>query len=444
MTAHINRRGFLKTSACAAGALATGFTSAPAIARVQNANELVTLGFIGTGRMGLANIGYQLKTGKTRIAAVCDVYKPNLQKAVEKTNGEAEAYRDFRKILDRKDIDAVIISTPDHWHALQTTLACEAGKDVFVEKPMSTSIAESRRMIEVAQRTGKVIQVGTMQRSAKHFQRAVEIVKSGVLGKISFVRCWNMGNAFPVGIGNPPDSDPPADLDWDLWLGPAPERRFNWNRFGVGDRWSTFRYFWDYAGGMLTDWGIHLMDIVLWAMNTYAPKYISSAGGKYFVQDNRDTPDTLQVTYEFEDWTMTYTNQACNAHGIDNRGYGIQFYGTDATFFVDRQGYELIPEYSKDGIESLPKTSPLSGSAATQGNLEHAENFLKCIKTRQKPICHVEEGHASGIVPHLGNIALRSNSRLKWDAQKEQCIDNPVANKLLTRDYRSPWKLPKA
>ena len=189
-----------------------------------------------------------------------------------------------------KEVQAVVVCSPDHWHPLQTILACQAGKDVYVEKPISV-LREGRHMVEAARTHQRVVQVGTQQRSGLHFQKAIELIRKGYIGKISFVRTWNYGNAFPEGIGNPPNSDPPQDLDWDFWLGPARNVPFNPNRFGVHpDRWSSFRWFWDYAGGMMTDWGVHLLDIVQWAMNVEAPQSVTAQGGKLYLQDNRETP----------------------------------------------------------------------------------------------------------------------------------------------------------
>ena len=437
----MNRRTFLKTTAAG---LAVGVGSAPAIGQPSGSGDRVRLGFIGTGRMGRSNLRYALATERTEVVALCDVYRPNLDLALEQVDGQAATYVDFRELLERSDVDAVVVSTPDHWHAAQTVMACHAGKDVFVEKPLATTVAEGRRMVDVARETGRVVQVGTMQRSAEHFERAAMIVRSGELGKISFVRCWNTSNQYPDGIGSPRDSAPPSDLDWDLWLGPAEERPFNWNRFGVNDdTFSTFRWFWDYAGGMLTDWGVHLIDIVLWAMNAGAPNVVTASGGKFHVQDNRDTPDTLQATYEFDDWVMTYTNQICNGRGFHERGYGILFHGTNGSLFVDRGGYELLPEYDRDDddIETRPRTAPRRARSISSGNLAHHHNWLDCIETRERPICDVEIGHLSSVPPHLGNIAYRTGSRLVWDGQRERCIGNDAANELLMREYRRPWVL---
>ncbi len=245
----MNRRNFMKQTSLAAAGTLTAFSAS----RVLGANERLNVAIIGCGRMGRSNLNVQKGTGLVDIGAVCDVYEPHLNQALQMAGSGTKGYTDFRPILDSKDIDAVVIASPDHWHALMTTMACEAGKDVFVEKPSSVTIDEGRRMVEVARRTKRIVQVGTMQRSSPVFQNTVNIIQNGALGNISFVRTWIVGNEFPNGIGNPPDEASPNNLDWDMWLGPAPRRPFNWNRFGVGDHWSTFRYFWDYAGGMMTD-----------------------------------------------------------------------------------------------------------------------------------------------------------------------------------------------
>lgn len=442
MPPKINRRTFVKNSALAAAA--TSLTAAMS-KNVLGANERLNVAIIGCGRMGQYNLEVQKGTGLVNIAAVCDVYEPNLQQAVGLTGGKAQAYKDFRHILDRQDIDAVVIASPDHWHALQTTLACEAGKDVFVEKPASVTVAEGRRMVQVARRTGRIVQVGTMQRSSEVFQNAVKIVQSGVLGPISFVRTWIVGNEYPDGIGNPPDEAAPANLDWDMWLGPAPKRPFNWNRFGVGDRWSTFRYFWDYAGGMMTDWGVHLIDIVLWAMQEKAPQAVMAAGGKFFLQDNRETPDTLNINYQFDKFVLTFSDQVVSGRGIDGQGYGIEFYGTNASLFVDRGGYKIMPEEGgRFDRSKMPDGVPMKFSSSDGGNDAHAKNFINAIKTRELPICDIEIGHRSTSICLLGNVAYRSGERLEWDAEKEVVKNSVKANALLSYEYRSPWKLPPA
>ena len=223
--------------------------------------------------------------------------------------------------------------------------ACKAGKDVYVEKPICVAVEEGQKMVAAARANSRIMQVGLWQRSNLHFQKAVELVQSGVLGKVSFVRTWNYGNQYPNGSGSPPDSDPPAGLDWDFWLGPAPKVPYNFTRFGVApNRWSTFRYFYDYANGWPGDWGVHLMDIVQWAMKVEGPSGITAIGTKRFIKDNTDIPDTLQITWEYPNFVATYESRLCNTHSSSHHSYGIEFHGTDATMFLDRGGFEVFPE----------------------------------------------------------------------------------------------------
>jgi predicted dehydrogenase len=375
------------------------------------------------------------------VAALCDVYEPNLAKGAELVSG-AERHKDFRRILDRKDIDAVIISTPDHWHALQMVMACQAGKDVYVEKPTSLTIDEGRKMAQAARKYDRIVQVGLQQRSAVHFEKAVEIIRGGGIGKVSFVRTWNLGNQHPEGIGNPADCDPPQDLDWDLWLGPAPKRPFNPNRFGVfPDRWSSFRWFWDYAGGMVTDWSVHLLDIVQWAMGVDYPTSVSATGGKYYLQDNRETPDTIQVTYEYPGFVCTYENRECNGSPILDKGYGITFHGTDGTLFIDRRGFEIIPE-KRRGADGKPADRMQAvKQEASNDQMNHAKNFLDCVMSRRRPICDIEIGHRSSSTALLGNVAYRSRRRIMWDGVKEQVVGDRDASRYLSKPYRKPWSL---
>ncbi len=321
-------------------------------------------------------------------------------------------------------------------------MACQAGKDVYVEKPISLTVAEGRKMVEAARKYKTVVQVGTQQRSGKHFQKAVKLVQDGELGAITSVRTWNLGNGFPEGWGNPPDSDPPADLDWDFWLGPAPKVPFNKNRFGVApDRWSTFRYFWDYAGGMMTDWGVHLIDIVQWAMKVKAPDTVYATGGKYQIKDNRDTPDTLMAAYQYPGFVLTYENRDCNSRAINGHGYGIEFYGTQGTMFLDRSGYEIIPESDRDGDRSIPRMYSMQGVNVNNSNYDHADDFYNCIKSRKKPISDIEEGHTSTAACLLANVSYRTGTKLVYDGATETIKNNPEASKLLDKEYRAPWKL---
>ncbi len=326
------------------------------------------------------------------------------------------AIQDFREILADKSVDVVNISTPDHWHAYMTAEACKAGKDVYVEKPICVAVEEGQEDGgSLARKYSRVVQAGTMQRSAEHFQEACEIVRRGDLGKVTFVRTWNYGNDAPEGIGNPPDSDPPAGLDWDMWLGPAPLRPFNRNRFGVDPKaFSFFRWFWDYAGGMMTDWGVHWLDIVQMAFDEAMPRSIASLGGKLWFTDNRETPDTLQVTYEYPGFVATYEHRSGNGQSMFNKGGGILFHGSQATLFVDRGGYSLVPEGKKGKAVDVKSSS--------SGNANHWANFLECVHTRARPNSDIEKCFRSTSTCLLGNVMrCAAGSALDWD-DREQTV----------------------
>ncbi len=426
------RRGLLQSGAALTAALFTG--------RVAGANDRIRAGFIGLGRMGQGNVQTCQRVPGFEVTALCDVYGPHLEKAAAMAPG-AKLYKDFRELIADKNLDAVCISTPDHWHAYMTVEACKAGKDVYVEKPISVAVEEGRVMVQAARKYKSVVQVGTQQRSGTHFAQARQIVRSGRLGKISFVRTWNYGNQYPEGIGNPPDGEPPPDLDWDLWLGPARKVPFNPNRFGVDPKeFSHFRWFWDYAGGMVTDWAIHLIDIVLWAMDAAGPAAITASGGKFHIQDNRETPDTMQVTWEFPNWVCVYENRILNGQSMFAQGYGILFHGADGTLFVDRSRYQLIPERRGRGEAAVDRTAPEEGKSTNNHSRAHWENFLASIRSRELPVSDIEQGHRSTAMALLGNVAYRSRQRVDWDPQTET-TSNKEARPFLRREYRRPWKL---
>lgn len=435
MTSQIERRDFIKQG------IATVGVTAAAGANILGASDRVRVGVIGLGRQGRGVMKTFMKNADVQIVAICDVFQPQMDFAINDAKLEGvETYKDFRKILDRKDIDAVIVASPDHWHALQTVMACQASKDVYVEKPISVVVDEGRKMVQAARKYNRVVQVGTQQRSGDHYQKAAEIIRSGQLGKITFVRTWNFGNQTPGGIGNPPDTNPPDGLDWDMWLGPAPMRSFNQNRFGVSpDRWSSFRWFWDYAGGMMTDWGVHHLDIVQMAMGVDAPVAVTAMGGKLALKDNRETPDTLMVTYEYLSeknggFVCTYENRECNGQGWNGQGYGILFHGADATLYINREYFEITPERETNVEPKRVKNQNKQGEA-------HARNFLDCVKSRQRPISDIEIGHRSTATCLLGNVALLSGRRIVWNAETERIKGDNAASKYLSRESRRPWKL---
>ena len=431
----MQRRSFVAASAALVAKTAS---------RAQDRSDKIRLGVIGCGRRGRNNLRSVLKLADDiEVVALSEVFKPNLERTLAMVP-DARVYPDFRDLIADESIDAVLVATPDHWHAYMTVEACKAGKDVYVEKPVSVTIHEGQMMVKAARKYGRVVQVGTQQRSGKHFAEAKDIVQSGRLGTISFVRTWNYGNLYPEGIGQPPDSNPPADLDWDMWLGPAPERPFNKNRFGVNPyQYAHFRWFWDYAGGMMTDWGVHLLDIVLWAMAEPGPRSICTYGGKYALTDNRETPDTILACYEFPTFACTYENRVANAYSGGLPGYGILFHGTEGTLYVNRGYWEITPETRryrepKPRVEQRMEAS--KGNARNPSTDDHWRDFIAAIRDRSRPVCDIEAGHKSTAMALLGNVSLRSRQRVDWDPVAET-TDNKEAQTYLASDYRDPWKL---
>ena len=430
----MQRRSFVAASAVA--------TAAASAASAASPNGKIRLGVIGCGRRGRSNLRSVLKlTDDIEVVAISEVFEPNLQLALAMVPN-ARVYPDFRELIAADDIDAVLIATPDHWHAYMTVEACKAGKDVYVEKPISVTVHEGQMMVKAARKYDRVVQVGTQQRSGKHFQEAKDIVQSGRLGTISFVRTWNYSNAYPQGIGTPPDTEPPADLDWDMWLGPAPARQFNKNRFGVNPySFAHFRWFWDYAGGMMTDWGVHLLDIVLWAMAEPGPRSISTFGGKYALIDNRETPDTIMASYEFPGFVCTYENRVANAFTGGLPGYGILFHGTEGSLYVNRGYWEITPEQRRSrAARPENRMEAARGESRNPTSDDHWRDFIAAIRDRSKPICDIEIGHRSTAMALLGNVSMRSRQRVDWDPVSET-TNNKEAQTYLRSDYRPPWKL---
>ena len=452
----VNRRAFVTTGVSAAITAAAAKGERPA-----DPNDRIRVGFIGVGGMGRFNlVDFQLML-EVDVVAVCDVWAHNRNLAVEMTNGQADPYNDFREVLDRQDIDVAVISTPDHWHAPIMIAACEAGKDVYIEKPLSHTLREGRKMVEAARRHYRVVQMGTQQRSGAHYQEAVNLIRDGKLGKVTRVHCWNFENETPAGIGDFPPDEMPQGLDWDLYLGPAPRVPFQANRFI-----NTFRWFWDYSGGKITDWGTHHLDIVRWAMNVKGPRTAFAVGQKLVVEDDRETPDTMEVVFEYPGFICTYSHRDGNAHPPYDSSYGIEFLGTHATLFINREGFRVLPEtrgysavdepvYLREVRASQDPPPPWQdvkrkerrsraqyqvGEGSVQ-HVAHVRNFIDCVRSREKPASDIETGHYSTSAPHLANIALKLGRKIEWDWKKERIIGDAEANRLLTKQYRSPWKV---
>ncbi len=408
---------------------------------VKGANDRIAVGFIGLGAMGMENISYALKVPSVVPAAVCDVYQPHLERgaaAAHNAGFEPRLVKDFREILADRSIDAVCISTPDHWHAYMAVEACKAGKDVFVEKPACVYVEEGRKMVEAARKYHRVVQGGTMQRSGGYFKKAAELVKSGASGEVTFCHSFQCATTPKAGLGNPPDSDPPPDLDWDMWLGPAPKVPFNANRWGVKvARFPTFRFFWDYAGGEMTDWGIHLIDPLHQCFGEVMPTVIDAMGGKFYVTDNTETPDTMMATFFYPKFLVSHESRTCNPmpmFGL-NQGAGTVIHGSEASVFVSRSMCRLIPNDRSKGDSVWENNAEMR-----QMNLPHWQNWIECIRTRQKPVSDIETCVRSSTVCILANVAMRSKVRLDWD-ERNWTVAQESARRMLETKYRAPWKL---
>jgi predicted dehydrogenase len=399
-------------------------------------SDRVRIGLIGAGGISEADANAFLAHPESEIVTVCDIddarIKSTLDRLEKQGRRRPDAVKDFRRVVDRKDVDVCVICTPDHWHALPAVAACQAGKDVYVEKPLATSIAEGRAMRDAARRYGRVCQMGSQLRSGEVYAEAVELVRSGKLGKVRQVRCWAYLD-WVHDAGNPPDGPVPPGVDYDMWLGPAPVRPFNPNRFHF-----NFRWFWDYAGGLQTDWGIHQLNIAMWAMGLEWPKSVVSTGGKYVLQDNSETPDTQVTLYAFPSFTLIWEHQVGCGLGPDRREHGVMFTGTEASLIVDAAGWELFAEPQKRGAVIEMKRASRSDEKV---RVQHVRNFLDCVKSRQMPVENLDVGHHVTAIAHLGNIALRSQSRIEWDGAAERITNNDAADALVRRPYRAPWKL---
>lgn len=443
----IDRRMFQK-SALALGAL----TAARGQARAA-ANERVAVGFIGLGNRGDQVLSAFQQQADVDVVALCDVYEPYVAAAQSKVGGRAKTFRDYRQLLELPEVQAVVISTPDHWHALPFVDACRAGKDAYVEKPLSLTVREGRRMVEVAKETGCITQMGVQRRSSPLVQEMVQMIRDGAIGHVSVVKAYHLANESPMGIGNPPDCDPPEDLDWDSWLGPAPKVAYNPNRCLY-----KFRWFWDYSGGQVTNTGTHWLDLIQWALGQDAPSSVVAMGGKYAVRDNREVPDTMEALWEYPGQTLVnFSQYNGNAAAGNVRGADLEFRGTEGTLHLRGNTLELLPELVR--TDEMPALDPLgreenreqgrARQAVQKGFVKegvvsdalHARNFVDCVKSRERTNCPVETGHRSTVPTLLANISLKLGRRLQWDAQSEQFKDDDAANQLLGYQYRAPWTL---
>ncbi len=430
----ISRRSFIQSSSLVAAGLAVPMAGKSAW-RTGMANDQINVALIGCRNMGWSNLADFLLHQEVRCVALADVDARILasrgNELTTKYQMKADLYPDYRKILDREDVDVVIIGTPDHWHCLQFVDACKAGKDIYVEKPISNSLAECDVMVAAAKKYKRIVQVGQQQRSSKHWQDMVDYLKSGKLGTIGHVHIWaNFGYAA---IQNPvADSEVPKDIDFNFWLGPAPARTFNTQRFH-----GLWRMFWNYGGGLMTDWGVHLLDMGLWGMDVKEmPPKVTASGGKYlFPYGAHETFDVQLVSYLFNDFLMTWEHNAGIDSGPYGRNYGVLFRGTNGTLVANRDDWEVYPE--KDKIATIKV------KADYQDHKNHVTNFLDHVKNRDpETACPIENGSLCAKYAHLGNIAARLGATLRYDDQN-QSFDNDKANQLIKPVYRKPWRFPE-
>ncbi|MEM7382335.1 MAG: Gfo/Idh/MocA family oxidoreductase [Bacteroidota bacterium] len=444
-----NRRHFLRQSSLAflgsGAAFLFPLELLADIRRTVSPNDRIGLGLIGCKGMGFSNLSSMLKISEIELVALCDVDDSVLEQRISELQKagikKPKKYKDYRKLLDNKDIDVVIIGTPDHWHCLQLNDAITAGKDVYCEKPLANSIEECNLMLNAVGASDSIVQIGQWQRSQPHFVDAINYVHSGKLGEIRLAKAWAyQGWMKPV---NPqPDAPAPEGVDYDMWLGPAPKRAFNPNRFHF-----NFRWFWDYAGGLMTDWGVHLIDYALYGMKAGTPRSVMALGGKFaYPNDASETPDTLQTVFEFDGFSILWEHATGIDGGNYGRNHGIAFIGNNGTLVLDRGGWEVIPEnefkgWGKDGIPKLERL-PIQKNQGSGLDL-HTVNFIEAVKSRDSSSLNapLKVGYDAALVSHMGNVAYKTGKRLYWDADQGQFTDNE-ANEITKAAYNNGWTLP--
>jgi predicted dehydrogenase len=449
----LRRRDFISRVAGTAAALSTARLWPT---RVLGANERVNVGIIGFGLIGRIHTHSFMEQPDVSIVALAETYQPRLDAGAELIGPKCKKYRDFRRLLEDKDVDVVVVATPDHWHALITMMACAAGKDVYVEKPLTVFVREGRWMVDVARHYKRVVQVGTQNRSGPNFQRARELIQNGHLGEIVSAQNTYFRNVMP-GFGSPPDCEPPPELDWNHWLGPAPYRKYNPNRAIY-----HFRWFWDYSGGQMTNLGQHSLDLVHWFLGVNAPKSVYSTGNRHHLKDNCEVPDTQDAIHEYSSFTVVTQYREASA-GVGGLGMGgLTFNGTKGSMTVGRTGFEVFPDPKADprntvaailgghpvgGPQPVPeekgqfwtgKVKDTSGDAPADYR-RHARNFLDCVKSRRQPLTDIESGHRIATACHLANLSLRIGRRIVWNADKEEIVGDREASAMLVRPYRKPW-----
>jgi predicted dehydrogenase len=419
----LSRRRFLGASVGAFASL-NAITAAGA---ADSPNERVRIAVMGLRSRGNALMKGFAKMENCDIPYLCEVDEAMLATPIkdleQAKRGPAKVEKDIRRLVEQKDFDALVIAAPDHWHAPATVWACQNGKHVYVEKPVSHNLLEGQKMVKAAIAHKRVVTYGCQRRSAPHVQSAVEFVRSGKLGKVPFARTWIAGDRKTIGKKADLDS-PPKGVDYDLWLGPAAARPFNSNRFHYNWHW-----FWEYGTGELGNNGIHALDIVRWGLGLDYPRKITCGGGKFFYDDDQETPDTQIATFDFANCSVVWEHRIWSKTGLQGEPWGVIFYGEKGTLVFDKNGWHV-----EQGVEA---------SAKPEGNMDeqHKRNFLDAIRSGKALNAPIEEGHRTTLLCHLGNIAFRTGRALKFDDKNERCFDDAGANALLGRTYRKGFEL---
>lgn len=434
------RRDFIRQAAI----LGAGISINPFFIKAGNnpvgANDKIRVGLIGCKGMGYSDLQAFLRNPEVECIALSDIDEKVLNdRAAEtqKLTGKKvkHLYKDWRKLIDNKDVDVVIVGTPDHWHCLQMVAACEAGKDVYCEKPLGNSIEECNIMVRAAEKYNRVVQVGQWQRSDPHWDEAANYLKAGNIGRIRTVKVWAYQDSKPT-LPIIPDSPVPAGVDYDMWLGPAPKRPFNTYRFHY-----NFRFFWDYAGGLMSDWGVHLLDYALEGMNADLPSRVFSGGGKFaYPDDAMETPDTLMATYAYKDFNIIWDHACGINHGPFDKKEGLAFFGENGTLVLTRAGWEVLPVMV--GKEARMEAVPFKKGEG-KGLYNHVGNFLSCIKSRELPNADIAIGARVAKMSHLANISCRLQREVRWDDANSLFVGDNEATALSKAYYRAPWELPK-
>jgi predicted dehydrogenase len=459
------RRSFIAKTTLATAGISIGLNafSSSENQRKIGANDKIRMGFIGIGNRGSQLLELFMQNKDVEIAALCDIYEPyllrdrskvdaryladrasSIPKMGEQFPSKPTLYNDYRKLLDDKTIDAVCIATPDHWHAIQMIEAVKAGKDVYVEKPLTQTIVEGRTMVNVWKASSRVVAVGLNRRGNEVYQKLAREIPAGKIGQVTSARAARVSNLFPNGIGKLKPEQPPKDFNWDMWLGPRASRPYQYNIAPYMFRW------WGEYSSQMGNWGVHYMDAIRWMMGEVAPVAISAHGGKYVLDHDGNIPDTMQVTYEFASKKMI-SFSIFEASGGEILPYGeIELRGTKGNLYAGQDGYKIVPAKKgqfqdwKEMIKAEEFNLPgqyLSDGSSSYSTGALIRNFLDCIKMRQTPLCTLEDGHRSTSFAHLANIALATQMRLQWDPEKERFTNSEAANQMLHYEYRKPWKL---